>query len=213
LGQSGEGNGNSGAEEEAAKKAARKAELKALFQAAFTVEAAKKMKSTLTPPPEPNKDKPLDSAAIVAIKSHLHKFEVDLNGHDKDSGKLKVAAHKAKVTEMHHLLLTKLEPLFKNNSKANLEQFKEAVEKLLADEKSSFKATPWIWHDVIRPALVGLIGVIVSIVTLPVRPFKSSVADYANSFFVKPDSKAQIALKEEADMLMNEVEKAAAPGA
>ncbi|MDF1646299.1 MAG: hypothetical protein P1U61_04855 [Legionellaceae bacterium] len=121
---------------------------------------------------------------------------------DKLKDKLEDKAHKGKAVEIQHLIDKMLQPLYGEPSQENLDTFKKELEQLLLKEKDAFKATPWIWHDVIRPALMGFLGVVVTLVTAIARPFSTTVSNFANSFFAKPDSPAFKILKSESEELV-----------
>lgn len=121
---------------------------------------------------------------------------------DKLKDKLEDKAHKGKAVEIQHLIDKMLQPLYGEPSQENLDTFKKELEQLLLKEKDAFKATPWIWHDVIRPALMGFLGVVVTLVTAIARPFSTTVSNFANSFFEKPDSPAFKILKSESEELV-----------
>ncbi|MDF1678015.1 MAG: hypothetical protein P1U32_04900 [Legionellaceae bacterium] len=134
------------------------------------------------------------------VNPYLIKFKDDL---DK---KLDKDAHKKEVTKIQEKIQELLEPLLEKPDQESLKKFQEECEQLLADKKKAFKQTPAIWHDVIRPALMFLLGIIPMIVTAPLRLCNSEVPGKVHKFFyVKPDSPAFKAVKEESEKLNDEV--------
>lgn len=117
--------------------------------------------------------------------------------------KLEVSAQRKKVDDICQSTRKILqETIYQDASESNVKAFEKQFLLLLEREKAAFKATPWIWHDVVRPAFMALLGIIVSIFTLPVRHHSKNWANYANSFFYKPDSLAFKMLKNEAEILI-----------
>ncbi len=139
-------------------------------------------------------------ALRVKINPYLIKFKDDLNE------KLDKKAYKDEVANIQQRIQELLEPLLETPDQENLKKFQGECEQLLEEKKKVFKQTPAIWHDVIRPALMFLLGIIPMIVTAPLRLCNSEVPGKVHKFFyVKPDSPAFKAVKEESEKLTDEV--------
>ncbi len=136
-----------------------------------------------------------------ALTSHL------TGSTDALKAKLVNGAHKDKISKVHGLILDKFEPLAKEASEKKLKEFTSWFDGMLEDHKDAFPEDNKVWHEIVKPALMALLGVIVTLVTAVARPFVTGVADYANSFFVKPDTAGFKAFKEDATQLRGKLEE------
>lgn len=50
--------------------------------------------------------------------------------------------------------------LYQSCNQVNLKKFSEHFEAMIQDQKNEFKSKPWLWHDVVRPSLMFLLGII-----------------------------------------------------
>ena len=151
-----------------------------------------------------SEDKALDLAAVAGFRRKVNHYLIQF--HDDLKAKLDVAAHKKKALDIYKQICKQLKPLLKEPSKVNLEDFKHWFDDMLLKQKKSFKSIPWIWHDVIRPLLVGFLGLIVTLVTMPIRFFMPGVSEYANSFFEKPRSPEYKMFMAESELLFDRIE-------
>ncbi len=83
---------------------------------------------------------------------------------------------------------------------------------MLDDQKNAFPEDNWVWHDVIKPALMILMGVIFTLVTAAIRPFVQGVGTYANLFFEKPETEGFKQLKETAREMKDDMQSTFALG-
>ena len=151
--------------------------------------------------------KPVDLVAIALFKQKLNMYLIQFN--DDLKVKLENSKDQVKALEIYKAICRNLNPLIKDPSEANLKRFKIWFDTMLSKQKGFFKATPWVWWDVIRPLFLGFLGVVVTLITAPVRPFIPSVAVFADSFFVKPISPAFKVIMNESETLFKGIESAA----
>lgn len=89
--------------------------------------------------------------------------------------------------------------------------FRAWLHLMLEEEKPAFNDTPWIWYDVIRPALMTAIGVLLTIFTLPARPFMDDLDERLSFFFAKPKSEMNQVLSEQSELLKEELQEVFVP--
>lgn len=105
---------------------------------------------------------------------------------DDLKAKLKTKNHQEKITKIHDEILEKLTPLAEEASEEKLKEFTDWFDAMLDSHKNDFPEENWIWHDVVRPALSALVGVVFSLMAAIAMPFVTGLAGYAGSFFEKP---------------------------
>lgn len=118
-----------------------------------------------------------------AIKAHakvlLRQLRHDLRG--KVSKK-----HHSDINAFSKAVETRFAAMLENLTPESIEDFRVWCGKEIANTRDTFKADFSFWHDVLRPTLVGFLGVLLALVTSPVLPFSKSTRDYVNSYFQKP---------------------------
>jgi|GEM_PF-6580362 len=89
---------------------------------------------------------------------------------------------------------------------AHKKAFEAWFNEMLEAEKPAFSDAPWIWYDVIRPKLMQVIGVLLTIFTLPFRPFMDGLDERLSFFFAKPESEMNQVLAEQSELLQEELQ-------
>lgn len=103
---------------------------------------------------------------------------------------------KHQLAETHHQKMVTIEieikgkigQLTEHVSESSLSEFKQWFNTMLAEKSKDFKGNDSVWLDIIKPALMVFLGLVITFLTAPLRPFFSTVALFANSFFVQSDS-------------------------
>ncbi len=120
--------------------------------------------------------------------------------------KVKNTKNHQKVADIQELIRGQFDGLAFKPSKEKLGEFNNWFDKMLDSQKNAFPEDNWVWHDVIRPALMVLLGVIFTVATAAIRPFVEGVGTYANLFFQKPDTEGFKELKQAALKVKEETE-------
>ncbi|MDF1678795.1 MAG: hypothetical protein P1U32_08900 [Legionellaceae bacterium] len=107
--------------------------------------------------------------------------------------------HQEAIDKIHDEILERLVPLAEDASEKKLEEFKEWFDAMVESHKKDFPEKNWIWHDVVKPVLKALVGIIVAVATAAFMPFFSGLSGHVyTTFFKKPDTTGFKAFSKEA---------------
>ena len=135
-----------------------------------------------------------------ALESKLNSSMGDLKT------KVKNTKHQQAVSNIQELIRAQFDGLAFKPTKEKLGDFNNWFDKMLDSQKNAFPEDNWVWHDIIKPALMILAGVLFTIATAAIRPFVEGISTYANLFFTKPDSDGFKELKTMAFKVKEETE-------
>lgn len=113
------------------------------------------------------------------LSQHLQTFRYELRQQISESYYDLVDTFTDEI-EAHYLLVLE-DPI-----RESLQDFQKWFLQRLVEHEAHIFAGFSVWHEIIKPAFLGLVGIIMGIITLPVLPLSEKSQSFVLSFFTKP---------------------------